>query len=324
MHKLIYAQVNPAQITIEQADALIGERLKGKDVKKLIGQVILGHEGVLMYCDSAIFFDASNSADCFGNVRIVKGDSLQMRGDFLRYNGNTRQAQLIKNVMLTDGKMVLNTDSLDYNRNTEVAYYQHNAKITDADNNLISKRGYYFLKEKTLYFKDKVVLSNPKYFLYTDTLKYNTAVKIAYFMGPTRIHARTADSTVMYCETGWYQTLNDKSYFGKKAFIQSKSQCMLADSILYDKRNGIGQAFNNVIIADTGQGVILNGSKGFMHEKKNWSYLTGRATLTQAIDNDSLYLHADTLFATYDTINKTKLYQAYHGVRIFKTDLQGR
>ena len=41
MHKLIYAQVNPAQITIEQADALIGERLKGKDVKKLIGQVIL-------------------------------------------------------------------------------------------------------------------------------------------------------------------------------------------------------------------------------------------------------------------------------------------
>jgi lipopolysaccharide export system protein LptA len=319
-----FAQVKPAQITIERADALIGERHKNNDVKKLIGQVILGHEGALMYCDSAWFYDVTNSADCFGNVRIVKGDSLQMSGNFLRYNGNTRLARIVKDVMLTDGKMILHTDTLDYNRNTEVASYNTGADITDNNNQLVSQSGYYFIKEKTFYFKNNVVLNNPKYYLNTDTLKYNTIIKVANFFGPTSIYSKTGDSTFMYCQTGWYNTISDKSYFGYKASIQSKTQCLFADSILYDKRLGIGEAFKNVIIADSVQGSFLTGDKGWMHEKQNQSFITGSATLIQAMDTDSLYLHADTLFATYDTITKTKLYQAYHGVRIYKSDLQGR
>ncbi|MEO8148034.1 MAG: OstA-like protein [Bacteroidia bacterium] len=318
------AQNKSTQITIENANTLEGERINGVDVKKLIGNVILGHEGALMYCDSAFFYNTTNSADCFGNVRIVKGDSLRMNGDFLKYDGNRRTARLVKNVRMTDSKMVLTTDTLDYDRNSEIANYNYGAKITDKENNLTSKRGYYYTKDKVLFFKNDVKLDNPKYYLNCDTLKYTTNTKIAYFFGPTRIYSKGKDSTFIYCENGWYNTVNDKSYFGKNAFIQSKEQHLSGDSLLYDKKNGFGEAFGNVFIIDTAQRVMIQGDYGHFSEANNTSFVTGITTLTQAFDKDSLYLHADTLFASYDSVSKSKSYFAYHHVKIFKTDLQGK
>lgn len=317
-------QGQPAKITIEKANSLEGERMGGKDVKKLIGDVVLGHEGALMYCDSAIFYDAGNSADCYGKVRIVKGDSLQMTADFLRYDGNKRLARLVQHVRLTDSKMVLTTDTLDYDRNTDVAYYNYGAKIIDKENNLTSRKGSYFIKDKTLFFKSNVNLDNAKYLMKCDTLKYVTLTKIAYFYGPTRIYSKGKDSTFIYCENGWYNTVNDKSYFGRRAYIQSKEQQLKGDSLLYDKRNGIGEAFANVFITDTLQHISIQGDYGKFMEHENTSYVAGITTLTQAFEKDSMFLHADTLIATYDSISKNKTYLAYHHVKIFKTDLQGK
>lgn len=318
------AQNKSTLITIERANSLEGERYKGVDIKKLIGNVILGHEGALMYCDSALFFDATNSADCYGNVRIVKGDSLRMTGNFLRYDGNKSFARLANNVSLTDSKMVLTTDTLDYDRIADIAYYNNSAKIVDKENNLVSKRGYYFIKDKTLFFKNEVRLDNPKYYFTSDTLKYLTNTKTAFFYGPTNIYSKGNDSTFIYCENGWYNTVTDKSYFGKKAFIQSKEQRLSGDSLLYDKRNGIGQAYKNVMIVDTLKKVTIDGNYGMANEKLGFSFVTGRATLMQMINKDTMFMHADTLYVISDSLTKHKTYQAYHFVKIYKTDLQGK
>ena len=318
------SQTKTTQITIQNANSLEGERINGVDVKKLIGNVILEHEGALMYCDSAIYNSIDNSADCYGNVRITKGDSLKMQGNYLQYDGNNRTARLVKDVNLTDSKMVLVTDTLYYDRVKEIASYTTNARITDKENVLTSKRGYYYTKERLIYFRSDVKLDSAKYYLVCDTLKYSTASKIAFFLGPSTINSKGNDSTVIYCENGWYNTVNDKSYFGKKAIIQSKEQQLKGDSLLYDKRNGIGEAFRNVSIIDTVQQVVISGDYGKFSEKTNISYVTGIVTLAKSFDNDSLFLHADTLFASSDTLRKSKMYHAYHHVKIFKTDLQGK
>ena len=46
--------------------------------------------------------------------------------------------------------------------------------------------------------------------------------------------------------------------------------------------------------------------------------------LTKIFETDSLFLHADTLYAVQDTAKKQKTYFAYRHVRIFKPDLQGQ
>jgi hypothetical protein len=70
--------------------------------------------------------------------------------------------------------------------------------------------------------------------------------------------------------------------------------------------------------------MIVGGDYAYMNEKQGKSFVTGRSTLTKIFSTDSLFIHADTLYAIQDTAKKTKSYFAYHHVRIFKPDLQGQ
>ena len=100
------------------------------------GDVIFRHEEALMYCDSAYFYENSNSLDAFGHVRLVQGDTLEGFGDKLYYNGNTKLARLRKNVKLIHGRpdenpTILTTDSLNYDRANGVAYYFTGGEVRD-------------------------------------------------------------------------------------------------------------------------------------------------------------------------------------------------
>ncbi len=318
-----YAQ-KTTQVEIENADTFEGDESLGKNVSRLLGNVIFRHQGALMYCDSAYLYQETNSLDAFGKIRIVQGDSINLTGDQLQYDGNSRQAKLTGKVIMTDRDMILESKILNYNMNSETAEYFDGGKITDKQNVLTSKTGYYFSRDKTVFFKDSVVLTNPKYYILADTLKYQTVTKIANFEGPTYIYSTGSDSTQIYCERGWYNTLSEKSVFTVNPYIRSKENKLAGDSLVYDNKSTVGFAYRNVTITDTVQKLIISGEYGYTDEKKKIALVTDRAMLTKAFVTDSLFLHADTLYAWQDTVTNERSWSAYHGVRIFKSDLQGK
>ena len=61
------------------------------------------------------FYDKDNKIEAFGSIRILQRDTLDLRGEFLTYDGDNRLATISKNVTLSDGKMILSTESLLYN-----------------------------------------------------------------------------------------------------------------------------------------------------------------------------------------------------------------
>ena len=311
------------QVEIIQASSLEGSKINGVEVRRLVGDVIFKQDNTLMYCDSALFYEITNSIDAYGHIR-VEGPDAKLYGETLHYDGNTKSSRVEKNVRMTDGKMVLTTDAMNYDLANEVANYNTGGKVVDNDNVLTSKRGYYYSKDKMVFFKDNVVLVNPKYVMKSDTLKYNTTTSTSFFYGPSTIQSTSKDSGFIYCENGWYNSKTEKSYFSKNAFIQTKENILYGDSILYDRKEAIGRAFRNVMVFDTTQKVIINGDYAYVNEKTNRSLVTGKTMLTKIFDTDSMYLHADTLYATNDTITKQKTYFAFNHVRIFKTDLQGK
>ncbi|MEP7263988.1 MAG: OstA-like protein [Bacteroidota bacterium] len=311
------------QVEIKQANTLEGKHINGEEVRQLTGDVIFKQGNTLMYCDSALFYEKSNSIDAFGNIRI-EGPQTNMTGKTLHYDGNTKQAVLTKEVTLTDGKMTLTTELLNYNTETEIADYATGGKVVDAENVLTSDKGFYYSKDKVVFFKDHVILVNPKYIIKSDTLKYHTPSATSYFYGPCNINSTGSDSSYIYCEYGWYNTRTQKSYFSRNAYIQSKENRLAGDSILYDKIAGLGRAFGNVEVTDTVQKVIISGDYAYVNEKTHRSLVTGKTQLIKIFDNDSLYMHADTLYALDDTVAKQKSYYAYNHVRIFKNDLQGK
>ena len=82
----------------------------------LNGNVSFRHKGAKLYCDSAYFYQESNSFRAFGHVKMYQGDTLSLFSDYAFYDGNDQMAEARHNVVLTHRKTKLYTDSLNYDR----------------------------------------------------------------------------------------------------------------------------------------------------------------------------------------------------------------
>ena len=314
----------PTKIELVHANTLEYDEsraLGSSKVKRLIGKVIFKHDNVLLHCDSAYLYSETNTLEAFSNVHIEEGDSLNLYGDFLKYDGNTKKAELHGNVKLLQNDMTLTTEHLNQDLNTNIGRYYDGGNIIDSENNLYSTIGHYYSNTREFFFKDSVVLINPEYTMNSDTLRYNTISEIAYFFEPTTIKSK---ENLIYCENGWYDTKNDLSQFNKNAFIQSKEHTIRGDSLFYDKNKGYGQAFKNIEITDTVENIIINGDYAEFFEENEITIITGKAMLTQVYDEDSLFLHADTLKATYDSTGNHRILYAFNKAKFYKHDLQGK
>lgn len=310
------------RIELVKADVLTYEEGVSKLYNRLIGNVVFKQGDIWMYCDSAHLYKVQNMVKAYGKVHINQNDTLNIYGDSLIYSGDTKLANLRGKVKLVDRQMTLTTNFLDYDFNTHIAFYNGKGKIVDPENTLTSLYGHYYSDIKLFAFKKEVVLKNFKkhYTMTSDTLKYQTLSKKAYFFGPTLIKG---DSNEIFCLNGWYDTKNDLSQFNKNALLKQKSQSLSGDSLFYDKKNGYGKAIGNITMIDTAQNITIRGDLAETFEAKDSAIVTGKAMMEQKFEKDTLFLHADTLRATPDTIKGKKRITAFHHVKFFKSDFQG-
>ncbi len=314
-----HAQDDRTPIGWEARTAEFDRRI-GDNVRRLIGDVVFTHEDTRMYCDSAYHYTALNSLRAYGNIHIQVSDTVNIYGDELFYNGDTRLAELSGRVRMRDPQMTLYTEFLEYDLDRNTANYPDGGRIVDADNELTSRWGFYFADQKEFFFKDDVVLVNPEYTMESDTLKYNTVTETAYFFGPTTI---LSDENIIFCRNGWYDTRNDIARFSRDAHFSNNEQSLTGDSIFYDRNRGYGRAENNVMLRDSVEQVIITGEFAEHFEREGLSVVTRRAMLTQVAENDSLFLHADTLKSVYDKDRDERRFLAYRHVRFYRSDLQG-
>jgi len=291
------------------------------DAKQLIGNVKFKHEDVFMTCDSAYYYSEQNMVDAFSNVHLWQGDTLNLYGDYLNYDGTNKMAKVRNNVTLIDNENTLTTDYIDHDFSIDMAYYLGGGKIENGDNTLISKQGYYYTKQKLFFFKDSVIVVNPDYTMYSDTLKYNTFTEVSYFLGPTDI---IAEDNFIYCEDGYYDTKNNISEFNQNAYLISEGRTLKGDSIYYERNTGLGKAFYKVELLDSSQNLILKGEEAIYNEKTKYAQITDKALMIQVDEGDSLFIHADTLRSVSDTLPDSRLLKAYYHVKIFREDLQGK
>ncbi|MBK7029116.1 MAG: hypothetical protein IPH45_07850 [Bacteroidales bacterium] len=288
---------------------------------RFIGNPVFYHDGAYLYCDSAWLLEEENTIDCFGKVRIKSSDTLNLYGNFLHYDGNTKIANLRDNVRLVDNQTVLTTDNMVFDRNTQIASYVTWGKIVNKDNTLTSRKGYYHTDSKKMYFKENVIVRNPDYTMNADTLLYNTLSRITYFLGPTVIKGK---DNYIYCENGEYDRVSNKSRFSVNALLVDENRRLTGDSLYYDSKNDYGKAIRNVQLTDTVKDVILRGHFAEYWKKKGVAYITSMALAILGDKEDTLYLHADTLKATFDSVTQdTKELYAYYNSKFYRNDIQG-
>jgi len=293
----------------------------GKDARKLIGNVRLKHEDVVMSCDSAYFYPATSSVDAFSRVRVQQGDTLTLTGDLAHYDGTRRLARVRNNVKLVNKEYTLLTDSLNYDREAGIAYYLGGGVLTQTDSKLTSGRGRFILDTEIFYFMDSVVIVDPEYTISTDSLKYDSKNEISHFSGPTEI---TSEERYIYCENGWYDMKQDISNVRDHAFMKEEGRTLRGDTLYYESEAGFGRANSNVELIDTAENMILKGNHGLYYRENDFAMVTDSALMIQVDGSDTMYVHADTLrtLQNPDIEEQSRILRAYYKVKIYRSDMQ--
>ena len=315
------------RIQIHHADLLFRDVATTGDGQVLKGNVLLSHSGMRLSCDSAVFYEASNSFMAYGKVKFRQGDTLSLTGDSLYYDGTSQFARVFRNVVMKHRKMTLYTELLNYDRIKGSGFYDTGGKIVDGKTVLTSQKGEYFTAKRDAQFNEDVLLiNNKKDSLLTNDLHYDTRSKWAHATGPTNLFS---GGSHIYTIDGEYNTQTERAKLTKRPQLFNKGRKLVGDSISYDKHRGYSEAFRNIIFIDSvdiNNKNILLGDYGYYNEPKGEAMVTKRALGKNfSRGADTLFVHADTLRLYSYNLKTDSAYRMLHGyphVRSYRTDIQ--
>ena len=282
-------------------------------------QVHLVHQGMDVWSDKAFFYKKENRFNAIGNVRIKQGDSLVLTSKLVNYDGKIKLAVAKENVILDNKEMLLKTDTLYFDRIADKAFYPSNGTVYDSLTTITSKRGTYISESKKYQFENRVVITNPDFTLTSSRMDFYTESKHAFFYGKTVI---IGEDYIVRCKQGFYDTAQKLGYFKKEASVDYDNRNMLGDSIYFDDAKQYAAATQNIRITDTINNTFLTGNYGQIFKAKDSAMVTHRALAVNLVEQDSLFIHADTLIATGPP--DERILRGFHDVRIFKEDLSGK
>ncbi len=319
---LLVAQ-EPKIIEIRQAGGSTQdqERFPGANIlfKSPEKRVLLFHEGALIESDQAYFYAKDNYFRALGTVVFTQGDSLKMTCNTIEYDGKTKTAIAIGNVNLQRQDMNLKTERLDLDRINSKAFYNTKGVIIDSASTLTSNRGTYFMEQKKYRFTSDVTIVNPDYVVNSEQLDYFTELNQAYLYGNSKIKG---EAYTILCERGFYDLDREKGIFKKNATLYYDNKIIKGDSLYFESERDYAAATKNISIFDSLNNSIITGHYGEIFKAKDSAIITRRAMAINIVDQDSLFIHADTLVATGP--EEKRILRGYYDVRILKSDIRGR
>lgn len=308
-----------SKIIVENSDFSDINQNEVPDALLLTGNVRVSHDGVVLTCNKAYYFQKENYIKAFGEVQMVQGDTLYLNSKYAEYNGNVKKAFASGNVLMTSPESTMTTDTIYLDRNIQEAYFNSNATIINKKNTLKSKSGRYYIKEKKYQFLTSVVLTNPEYTIKSNHLDYFTSQGDSYLKGPSTI---TGKDNFIYTENGYYNSKKNIGNFKRKSYIKYKERLIEGDSLYYDRKREFASGTNNVKITDSINKAIIKGHYGEIYKNKDSLYITKHASIRYLIEKDSMFIHAKKIIVTGKTGERKVT--GYHNVRFFKTDLSGK
>lgn len=314
-----------AQKTVELqkgAGRLIGGVKNGERIERVIDNVVFVQNTTTIYCDSAWFYRSKNMVEAFGRVRIVEGDSITITARHLEYDGNTKKARLRNNVVFTKlAQAKLYTDFLDYDRMANEARYYNGGRLVDSINTLVSRKGYYDATSNFASFKRNVKVTNPDYTMTSDSMRYNARTKIIYFVTETDVIDK--DTNTFNYQSGIYNTLT-RTFDSSKGTGRSKSFAIKGDKFFFDDIKKVSKVRGNVVMKSLEENMTIYSQASDTYNN-NLAKIYDHAYVAKVTDEgDTLFMTADTLVSIDDVNPKKKRLLAYHNVKIFKRDLQGK
>ena len=313
------------KVFLEHADILEANS-QNFEFQILRYNVVFRRGNMYLYCDSAHFYDKTNSIDAFGNVRMERGNNMTGYANNLHYDGITEMLNLMENVVIEKDGRVLSSDYIDYDVKANTGRYSNGGNLKDTDGkDLSSVLGTYDFNTDRAYFTENVVLVNnkDKYVMNTERLNYDTRTKVATILEETVI---VSDSNKIYTNNGIYNTATERAtLYNRSKLVAKDGKTLTGDTLYYDRKKSEGNARGDIIVTDPKHDLILDGDYGYHNEVTHVSYATKRARAREFSKNDTLYFHGDTLktYVYFNGNDSVRVLMATNGVRFYRKDVQG-
>lgn len=271
---LISSSVNSQTlIEIINADEIYFNQKINADRQVLLGAVKAKHKNRFLTCDSAYYYAERNTIEAFSNIHIWEGDSLHLFGQYLIYDGNLQIAEIQTEVRFEHNDMILNSEQLEYHFESQKGIYHEKARITEKEKSLESKSGIYHADSEKFDFYGDVWIENIENVLRADTVYY------------------------------WLN--KEYAAFSSHGVIENKDLYVKADQGWLDQKDGKALLFGNLKITDLESAHVLYADTTYLSDEMKSSISYGNILLNAPLNNDSLYLNADTIKQVKSKIHHT-------------------
>ena len=294
---------------------------RNPDAQIVKGKVSFMHQGGHLTCDSAYFYQGTNSVKAFGHVHYRQGDTLSLTCERAEYDGMMQMMHARRNVVLHHRRQTLKTDSLDFDRLYNMANFFDGGTLIDGKDRLVSDWGEYHTETREAKFVFNVKLRSGKDVVTTDTLYYDVPTSTAHMVGPSKI---VSGSSVVHTADGYYDTKTDKAKLFGRSTLVDKDKSITGDSLYYVK-DGESTGYGNVVYVDKKNKNSLTCNYLRYNEKTGMGFATKRPVAIDYSQKDTLWMHSDTMRIYTFNINTDSVYRkvhAYPHVRAFRNDMQ--
>ncbi|MBK9736493.1 MAG: hypothetical protein IPO92_16650 [Saprospiraceae bacterium] len=307
------------------ADSLkyIGDSL----VAYIYGDIILENGPDKKLYTSFLKYDVKNKIGYYTkNAKLIDKTStlISKRG---RYLLNEKTAYFYEHVKVTGPDFDMVSDSLSYNTTTQQTNFLAATRINKDTSQIYSESGWFDLDDKKGDFIGNAQYLAGKTIAKSDTITYDGVLDLVTLKSGLKRSEYISEKDTAYAKEifydkkseifrlttdAWYkgktnEVKGEKIFYNKiseKFNVTGRSQIsdpptlIEADTLDYDKAIKFGIANGHVIWRDTAaktaiyaDHVVYRGEENYMKASND----TGRPLFTTEIDNDTLYLKADTL-----------------------------
>lgn len=295
------------------------------------GNVQFEHQGSFLFADIVILYQDQNFVKAIGNVKLQNPDGSVITANEMEYDGNTQRGIAKGNVVLTDPKQTIKTQTLYYDKLANNAYFNTGGTIYANNSVTYAKTGTYNISTNTVNISGNVNIDNNEYTLDGNNIVQNQATNVADILGPTTIINKKNPSNRVYTENGTYNMNTKEVWLNKNSKIFYNGKILTGDKMYFNQNTGFGKANGNVLLRDPKENRFIKGGYGEIYEKKDSAMITEKPYAVKILKNDSMYFSAQKILTFQkldkkDSTGKKKLsfLRGYKKARLFKSNAQAR
>jgi lipopolysaccharide export system protein LptA len=160
-----------SRVNILQADRAVGGTVDGQQVRRLLGNVILSTERMMLEADSVYQFTGQNRMTAF-NVQIETENEI-IWADTIYHNTLTDYSQLRGRVIVRSDNNTVFSEAIDVDMPVDLAIFNIPVRFEDERGTLLAESGLYYQAIDSAVFRGNVQLADTTQYLEADSLFMN-------------------------------------------------------------------------------------------------------------------------------------------------------